>query len=57
MEKLAVALKQNVEEYAIAPFADGRFEVYVDDKRVHSKLESSDFPDEDTLVAKIKKMT
>jgi len=56
MEKLAVALKQNMSEIAIAPFADGRFEVFVNGDRVHSKLESGDFPDDDTLVAKIKKM-
>ena len=42
-------------EIAIAPFADGRFEVFVDGKLVYSKLETGDFPDEETLVAKINK--
>ena len=50
-----MALKQNMSELAIAPFDDGRFEVFIDDEKVYSKLETGDFPDEDTLVAKIKK--
>ena len=54
-EKLAKALKQRMSELTIAPFADGRFEVLVDGKKVWSKLESGDFPDEDTLVAKVRK--
>jgi selenoprotein W-related protein len=52
-EKLAKALKQKVQEITIAPFADGRFEVMVDGKKVWSKLETGDFPDEPTLIAKI----
>ena len=38
---------------AIAPFADGRFEVYVDDRLVHSKLETGQFPDPEALVETI----
>ena len=54
-EQLAKALKQKMTELTIAPFADGRFEVFVDGKNVWSKLETGDFPDDATLVAKIKK--
>jgi selenoprotein W-related protein len=54
-EQLAKALKQKMTELTIAPFADGRFEVTVDGKKVWSKLETGEFPDEATLVAKIKK--
>lgn len=43
-------------EIAIAPYADGRFEVLVDGKKLYSKLETGDFPDNSTLAAKIKKM-
>lgn len=50
-EKLAKALKQKMSELTIAPFADGRFEVIVDGKKVWSKLETGDFPDELTLVS------
>jgi selT/selW/selH-like putative selenoprotein len=46
-----------VEEIAIAPFGDGRFEVFVDGTLVYSKLETGDFPDDDTLVTKIRKST
>ena len=42
-------------EIAIAPFADGRFEVIVDGEKVYSKLETGDFPDDETLVAQISK--
>lgn len=42
-------------ELSIAPFADGRFEVFVDGQKIYSKLETGEFPDEETLVAKIRK--
>ena len=42
-------------ELVLAPYADGRFEVFVDEDRIYSKLETGDFPDEETLVAKIKR--
>ena len=42
-------------ELALAPYGDGRFEVIVDGETVYSKLETGDFPDEDTIVAKLKK--
>jgi selenoprotein W-related protein len=54
-ENLAKALKQKMSELTIAPFADGRFEVIVNGKKIWSKLETGDFPDEPTLVARIKK--
>lgn len=54
-DKIANALKTNMTELALAPYADGRFEVYVDGEKVYSKLETGDFPDEATLVAKLKK--
>lgn len=55
MDALAKALKQKVSEYSLAPYADGRFEVYVDEELMYSKLETSDFPDDPTLVAQIQK--
>ena len=54
-QKIALAVKQNMSELALAPYGDGRFEVLIDDEKIYSKLETGDFPDEDTLVAKIKK--
>ena len=43
-------------EIAIAPFADGRFEVIVDGNTVYSKLETGEFPDDETIVAQLKKL-
>ena len=48
-------MKQDMTELALAPYADGQFEVYVDGDRIYSKLETGDFPDEETIVAKIKR--
>ena len=52
-EALAKALKQKMEELTIAPFADGRFEVFVDGKKIWSKLETGEFPDNPTLLKRI----
>ena len=48
-------MKQTMSELAIVPFADGRFEVLVDDELVYSKLKTGEFPDNGTVVKKIKK--
>jgi selenoprotein W-related protein len=53
--KIAGALKQNMTELSLAPYADGRFEVFVDEDRIYSKLETGEFPDEETIVAKLKR--
>jgi selT/selW/selH-like putative selenoprotein len=50
---LAKALKQRMKELTIAPFADGRFEVFVDGKKVWSKHETGSFPDPATLTKQI----
>jgi len=42
-------------EIALAPYGDGRFEVFVDDERIYSKLETGEFPDHPTLIARIAK--
>jgi len=44
-----------MKEIAIAPFADGRFEVIVDGETIYSKLETGEFPDDATIVAQLKK--
>ena len=45
-----------MKELALAPYADGRFEVLVNGKKIYSKLETGEFPDEQTILAKIKKL-
>ena len=42
-------------ELALAPFSDGRFEVLVDGDKLYSKLATGEFPDDATIVAKIRK--
>ena len=42
-------------ELALAPYADGRFEVIIDGETVWSKLETGEFPDDATLVKQIQK--
>ena len=42
-------------EIALAPFGDGRFEVFVDGDLIYSKLETGEFPDHTTIVAKVAK--
>ncbi len=54
-DKIANALKQNMSELSLAPYGDGRFEVFVDGDLIYSKLETGDFPDEKTIVAKLKR--
>ncbi len=56
MAKIAPALKQQMTELALAPYADGRFEVIVDGKKIYSKLETGEFPDEDEIVKQISSM-
>jgi selT/selW/selH-like putative selenoprotein len=37
----------------LVPYGDGRFEVFKNNKRLHSKLETGEFPDEDKLVSQL----
>ena len=52
-EKLLVAGKQRVKALELVPFNDGRFEVYKNDTKIYSKLDSRTFPNEDLLIRKI----
>jgi len=56
MAKLANGLKGKLAELSMAPFSDGRFEVIVDGKKIYSKLETGEFPDEDTLLKQAKRL-
>ena len=48
-----VAGKQRIKSLELVPFNDGRFEVFKNDAKIYSKLESHTFPDEDLLIKKI----
>ncbi len=57
MAELANALKQNMSEIAIAPYADGRFEVIVDGETIYSKLKTGEFPQDADMVKAIQSRT
>jgi len=52
-EKLLVAGKQRIKSFELVPFSDGRFEVFKNDKKIYSKLEKGQFPDEEAIVRQI----
>ena len=52
-EKILGKGKQRIHSLELVPFDDGRFEVFKNDKKLHSKLQSGQFPDEDQLVNQI----
>ncbi|PYV43345.1 MAG: hypothetical protein DMG06_10985 [Acidobacteria bacterium] len=49
-EKLLVAGKQRIKSLELVPFDDGRFEVFKNEKKLYSKLETGEFPKEDQIV-------
>jgi selT/selW/selH-like putative selenoprotein len=52
-EKLLVAGKQRIKSFELAPFSDGRFEVFKNDKKIYSKLKTGEFPKEDAIVKQV----
>jgi selT/selW/selH-like putative selenoprotein len=52
-EKLLIAGKQRVKSLELVPFNDGRFEVFKNDAKIYSKLETHAFPNEESLIRKI----
>lgn len=42
--------KQKIKGLTLAPYADGRFEVIVGGRRIWSKLETGEFPDEKAML-------
>jgi selT/selW/selH-like putative selenoprotein len=52
-EKLLVSGKQRIKSLELVPFSDGRFEVFRNDKKIYSKLEKGEFPNEDMIVKQI----
>ena len=48
-----VAGKKRIKSLELVPFNDGRFEVFKNDTKIYSKLESHAFPNEDLLLRKI----
>jgi selenoprotein W-related protein len=53
--KVLTEYKQKLESMELQPSSGGCFELEVDGKRIYSKLETGQFPDEDEMVAEIGK--
>ena len=53
--KILTEYKQKLESMELQPSSGGCFELEVDGKRIYSKLETGQFPDEDEMVAEIGK--
>jgi selenoprotein W-related protein len=48
-------LGDRIKSLTLVPSGGGAFEIRANDKLIHSKLESGDWPDFDTVVGAIKK--
>ena len=48
-----MAGKQRIKMLELVPFNDGRFEVFKNDAKIYSKLETHAFPNEDLLIKQI----
>jgi selenoprotein W-related protein len=49
-EKILRAGKQRIKALELVPFSDGRFEVFRNGKKLYSKLDTGEFPDEEEIV-------
>jgi selenoprotein W-related protein len=54
-EKILVELKLDLESLRLVPGKGGRFEVFVDDEKIYSKLDTGAFPDENAVLGEIVK--
>lgn len=48
--KILPRFKQKIGSYRLIPSKGGCFELTVGDRKLYSKLQTGEFPDEDTLV-------
>lgn len=52
-EKILGKFKQKIKSLSLSPFADGRFEVFLDGRKIYSKLDTGQFPDEEVVLKAI----
>ena len=48
-----VSGKQRIKSFELVPFSDGRFEVFKNDRKLYSKLETGEFPKENEIVSRV----
>jgi selT/selW/selH-like putative selenoprotein len=49
-----VEFKQRISALELKPFSDGRFEIYVNSKKIFSKLAEHRFPEASDILAELK---
>jgi len=54
-DRILREFKQKIKTLELAPYDDGRFEVIVGKKTIYSKLETGEFPEDDDILAALKK--
>jgi selenoprotein W-related protein len=54
--KLLPRFKKAISRYVMIPSKGGCFELTVNGKRLYSKLETGEFPDEEALITKVGKV-
>ncbi len=53
--KLLTQYKQKIRDFKLIPGSGGRFELKANGQLIYSKLQTGQFPDEDTIVKEIGK--
>jgi selT/selW/selH-like putative selenoprotein len=54
-QQILEEFKQQVGSLQLKPFSDGRFEVFLDDAKIFSKLDSHRFPEYPEIRTKLRK--
>ena len=49
-EKVLSRFKQKIKSLSLSPFADGRFEIFLNGRKIYSKTDTGQFPDEDVVL-------
>jgi selT/selW/selH-like putative selenoprotein len=56
-EQLLTEYKQRIRTLTLAPYGDGRFEVFINSKKVYSKHATGNFPEYEQVRAALEKQT
>ncbi len=54
-EKLLSELKLDIKELKLIPGKGGCFEIWIDNDKIYSKLDTGEFPEDDDIVSQVVK--
>ena len=54
-DKVLNHFKDKVHSLSLSPFGDGRFEVFLGDEKIYSKLQTGEFPEEGDIIRQLEK--